>query len=133
MQMINLAYIVDDDEILVMLMQMLLKRNPHYQESLTFQHGQDALDALSDAITNRTELPQVIFLDLNMPLMDGWQFLEEFKLLAIPREIPVYVVTSSIDPSDIETAKKYPSVKGYIEKPVSDIKLNEIYGQLMKK
>lgn len=127
MQMIDLAYIIDDDEILVMLMKMLVKRNPHYEASEEFYNGQEAIEHLKEVLKSGAKLPKVIFLDLNMPLMDGWQFLEEFVHLPIKEEIPVFIVTSSIDPADIDNAKKFPVVKDYIMKPVSDQKLTDIF------
>lgn len=127
METIDLAYIIDDDEILVMLMKMLVKRNAHYEVSEEFFNGQEAIDHLREVIKGEGKLPKVIFLDLNMPLMDGWQFLEEFVKLPIKEEIPVFIVTSSIDPADIDNAKKYPAVKDYIQKPVTDQKLNAVF------
>ena len=66
-------------------------------------------------------LPQIILLDLSMPIMDGWGFLEEYKLLilAIGKKITLYIVTSSISPHDIERAKNINAVSDYIIKPVT--------------
>lgn len=132
MQTINLTYIIDDDEILVMLVKILIQRNESYDASEEFYNGQDALAHLKDVIKMKQALPQVILLDLNMPLMDGWQFLEEFVQLPLEKEIPVFIVTSSIDPNDIEKAKKYPLVKDYIMKPVTHDKLSTIAEWLNK-
>jgi len=127
MQIVNLAYIIDDDEILVMLVKMLIARNVHYKASKEFYNGQEAIDHIKEVVANGGELPQVIFLDLNMPIMDGWQFLEEFVKIKLEKEIPVFIVTSSIDPADISNAKKYSVVKDYIQKPVSDQKLTAVF------
>jgi CheY-like chemotaxis protein len=72
-----------------------------------------------------SSLPDVILLDLNMPILDGWQFLDEFVKLPIKKEIAIFIVTSSIDPSDIEMVKKYDIVKSYIMKPITAQKLEE--------
>lgn len=58
--------------------------------------------------------------------MDGWQFLAEFILLLLKKEISIFIMTSSIDPADIEMAKKYSVVKQYIMKPITADKLNEL-------
>ena len=69
-------------------------------------------------------LPDAILLDLNMPVMDGWQFLDEFISLPITKEIHIFIMTSSIDPADIEMAGKYKVVKEYIMKPITTQKLD---------
>ncbi|MDB5144668.1 MAG: response regulator receiver [Mucilaginibacter sp.] len=76
-----------------------------------------------------TTLPDIIFLDINMPSMDGWEFLKQLKKIEnnIHKLISVYVVSSSINPYDILRAKKYPFVKEYIIKPVSHEKLRTIF------
>lgn len=130
MQKIDLAYIIDDDEILVMLVQMQMQKNGAFSAVETFCNGEDALTHLKAEIKANASLPAFILLDLNMPIMDGWQFLEEYVQLSLPREIPVFIATSSIDPKDIEKAKKYSVVKGYVMKPIDQPKLNEIIGKL---
>lgn len=127
MQKIDLAYIIDDDEILVLLMKMLMKRNPFYEDTQEFYNGEDAMYQLKNSLLEGKSLPNVILLDLNMPMMDGWQFLDEFIQMSLPKDIPVFLVTSSIDPRDIEHAKEYSVVKGYIMKPVDEQKLNDIF------
>lgn len=128
MKTIDLAYIVDDDEILVFLTKKLMEKNPHFQASQAFYNGQDAIDCLKSVVSQGAPLPDMIFLDLNMPVMDGWQFLDEFVQLPIQKEIPVFLVTSSIDPSDIEKAKRYGVVKDYIMKPITRDILTNILG-----
>jgi CheY-like chemotaxis protein len=132
MQAIDLAYVIDDDEILVMIVKILIKRNEHFNASESFCNGQEAIDHLKEVLRSGGQLPEVIFLDLNMPRMDGWQFLEEFVQLKIEKEIPVFIVTSSIDPADIDNAKKFPAVKDYIMKPVSDERLNKVFEMIRK-
>lgn len=130
MKKINLAYIIDDDDILVMVVKLLMQRNPLYGDSQEFYNGEPAIEHLQKAISTNAALPDVILLDLNMPLMDGWQFLEVFVKLPFHKEIPVFIVTSSIDPADIAKAEKYKEVKGYIMKPVTQDKLNHIIAVL---
>lgn len=133
MQTIDLVYIIDDDDILLMLTKILIQRNALYEKSEEFYNGQEALDRLKEAIEKGENLPKVILLDLNMPIVDGWQFLEEFLQLPLPVEIPIFIVTSSIDPRDIEEAKKHPSVKDYIMKPITADKLNMIFNTIILK
>ena len=69
------------------------------------------------------DMPDVLFLDINMPIMDGWQFLEEFIHLDIDKKVRVNIVTSSIDPIDKEKSELYKTRTGhtivFINKPIS--------------
>lgn len=69
---------------------------------------------------NSELLPDVIFLDINMPIMNGWQFLDEFKKMqnSIDKNITIYLVSSSFDDRDISRSKDYAEVTDYIIKPV---------------
>ncbi len=130
MRKIKLAYVIDDDEILVTLVKIHMQKNEAYEKIETFCNGEDALTHLSKIMETGEEQPDLIILDLNMPIMDGWQFLEEYTLNGMPREIPVFIATSSIDPKDIEKARTYPIVKDYIMKPIDQAKLNRIVSLL---
>lgn len=121
----KITYIVDDDKLSIKLMSMLISKNEFCEEIISFFNPQTALDELKNNCNTPLKLPDVILLDLNMPILDGWQFLDEFVLLPIKKEISIFIVTSSIDPHDIEMAKKYDMVKSYIMKPISAKKLEE--------
>ncbi|MDF0709202.1 response regulator [Flagellimonas okinawensis] len=128
----NKAYIVDDDPIHQFGMKLLLKRVEFSKEILAFYNGQEAIDALLEAVEKNETLPSIIFLDLNMPIKDGWGFLDDF--VQIPhnnrKKITVYVVSSSIDPVDLERAKTYEVVSNYIVKPIEESQLVELLAQL---
>ncbi len=130
MKKIDLAYIIDDDDILVMLVKMLIQKNPRYDASQEFYNGEAAIEHLNAVIAANDQLPDVILLDLNMPILDGWQFLDAFVQFSLPKDIPIFIVTSSIDPKDIEAAKKYKEVKGYLMKPLTQDKLNQIFAKM---
>ena len=83
-----------------------------------------AIEKLKENWNDSEILPDAILLDLNMPVMDGWQFLDEFIHLPIKKEISIFIMTSSIDPADIEMAKKYDVIKDYIMKPITANKLD---------
>jgi CheY-like chemotaxis protein len=68
----------------------------------------------------------IILLDINMPIMDGWQFLDEFVKIESHKLITIYIVSSSIDPQDIKRAKKYQNISNYIVKPITIKKLKTI-------
>lgn len=119
------TYLIDDDKLSIKLMSMLISKNKFCEEIISFHNSREALNELSKNSNDSSSLPDVILLDLNMPILDGWQFLDEFVQLQIKKEISIFIVTSSIDPSDIEMAKKYNIVKSYIMKPITAQKLEE--------
>lgn len=122
--------IVDDDAIAVFGMKRALVAIGESTELLIFENGQDALDAFKKCIATKEKLPSTIFIDLNMPVMDGWDLVRELTLL-IPskKEMPtIYIMTSSIDMRDVEKAKIYGLEANYLVKPVSAENLAEILG-----
>tara|TARA_R110000868_G_scaffold51116_10_gene162416 strand:- start:1182 stop:1583 length:402 start_codon:yes stop_codon:yes gene_type:complete len=119
----KITCLIDDDKLSIRLMSMLISKNKFCEEIISFSNPQVALDTLKENCNDPRKLPDVILLDLNMPILDGWQFLDEFILLPLKKDISIFIVTSSIDPSDIEMAKKYDMVKSYIMKPITAKKL----------
>lgn len=122
--------IIDDDPICHKIMQFMMRKYC----SFNLSHSYDAYNVLQFLSANKTApemLPDIIFVDLNMPHINGWQFLEEFKVLSssLKKAIDIYVISSSIDPRDIRLVGKYCFVKSYIVKPISKDKLLEINGK----
>jgi CheY-like chemotaxis protein len=75
----------------------------------TYGNGKLAIDGIRKALNAGKPVPEVIFLDINMPIMDGWQFLEEFLELPIEEKVRINIVTSSIDPADYANWEHYSS------------------------
>lgn len=117
------TYIIDDDAIFVFVLKKLLEKHQGFGKIVDFKNGNDALELLFD---NKTGLPCVILLDLNMPLIDGWQFLDELQKSEIAQKIKVFIMSSSIDFNDIEKSKNYNIVQDFISKPINHEKLNKI-------
>lgn len=122
----KLTYIIDDDKLSVKLLTILISKNEFCEDVRSFFNPQTALDELKKNCTDNKNLPDAILLDLNMSVMDGWQFLDEFNHLSLKKEIYIFIITSSIDPADIEMAKNYNAVKNYIMKPITAEKLTAI-------
>ncbi|MBU2904607.1 MULTISPECIES: response regulator [Arenibacter] len=123
---INTVCIIDDDPIFIFGSKILLRNNSFASDFLVCQNGKEALDVITPLIESEEGLPEVIFLDLNMPIMDGWEFLDEFGKISREREIRIYILSSSVDSRDMERAKKYDMVNGFIAKPLTDVKIKEL-------
>jgi CheY-like chemotaxis protein len=102
------------------------------EKILQFDNGEDALRFLRENANEPDALPEVIFLDINMPIVDGWMFLEDYALMKdlLKKTIIIYMVSSSIDPRDLRRAHGNENVMDYILKPVSREKLAEIMQKL---
>jgi len=111
--------LIDDDNVYLMLCQRTIERSGKFDKIRTFSYAEEALTYLHE---NQDEDIDLIFLDINMPRMNGFEFLE--KATATLKESfqakVVIMLTTSIDPNDIEASKKFPNVKGYIAKPLTD-------------
>ncbi len=122
------ACIIDDDPIHQFGMKILMKKVDFSDEVMIFHNGQEAIDAMLDLLNLGETLPSVIFLDLNMPIKDGWGFLDDF--VKIPHhnrdQVTIYVVSSSITSADRIRAGQYEIVSNYIVKPVEEHQLREI-------
>jgi CheY-like chemotaxis protein len=130
MKKIDLIYIVEDDPIAVILAKRRIELHPQFGNCQVFANGEEAINYLQRVIAEADKLPNLILLDLNMPVMDGWQFLEKYVHQYPEIMAPVYILTSSIHPQDIARAKSYPLVKGFISKPLTQEVMDNIFAEL---
>ena len=113
--------LVDDDEIANLLHSKTLKKYDFCDQIYTALNGMDALEGLD------TYLPNILFLDLKMPKMDGFDFLAEFEKLPedLTSKISVFILTSSISQVDYQKVNQF-KIKGFLNKPLSKDKLEEV-------
>jgi CheY-like chemotaxis protein len=130
MKKIESVLIVEDDPIASLIIQKRVSANPAIRQSQIFANGELALAHIKNALAADDDLPDLILLDINMPVMDGWQFLENCTGLRKLQQVPVVMLTSSIDPEDIAKAKTFPAVKGFFSKPLTRQHLDQIVGLL---
>ncbi|MEX0290105.1 MAG: response regulator [Flavobacteriaceae bacterium] len=121
MKKIKSTCIIDDDPIFIYGTKRIMKEVDFSDSILVYENGQEAIEGLTALNETGEALPSVIFLDLNMPIMSGWEFLDQF--IKIPNHnienIVVYIISSSIDPRDLERVKDYRIVSNYILKPIT--------------
>jgi CheY-like chemotaxis protein len=122
----ELVYVIEDDRITSKIAELYLNQHRAFGRVQKYENGQPALDALLRAKGEPACLPDLILLDLNMPVMDGWEFLEAFSTHAWHKSMCVCVLTSSIHPEDREKAQTYDEVLGYFSKPIDNKLLDEV-------
>lgn len=113
--------VIDDDHIFIYGIKRLMKEVNFGDDILVYDNGKDALSGLRLNSEAGKKLPSIIFLDLNMPIMNGWDFLDDFCKISESElnNTVVYIISSSVDPRDLVRIKNYSIVKNYILKPVT--------------
>ncbi len=124
-------FIIDDDPVQHFIMERMLNLYLKIPvDQVTHSDNADEILKFLEVNSDNTDrLPDMIFLDLNMPIMSGWDFLERYKSIQkkITKLITIYIMSSSVDPRDISRSKKYRSVKDYVLKPVTRPALEKIF------
>lgn len=112
--------IIDDDPICVFGLKKRLLEAEFFEEIITWSNGLEAINFFTKRVIEKKPLPTTVFLDLNMPLMDGWDFLEEFKKIDISfrKNVRIHILSSSVDAKDVLKAKTYVEVENYFTKPI---------------
>ena len=118
--------IIDDEEIIQFIVKTILQNLDDNLSLLSYKNGEEALLALKDM--EQDDLPDIILLDINMPVMGGWQSLDEFIKMKPKhdKKIAIYILSSSTAPGDKIRAKVYKDIIGYINKPIEADTLKKI-------
>lgn len=130
MKKVSCIFIVDDDPISVFGIKKMLRSVAICNDIQIFQNGHEAYEAMKDRQAKGKVVPEVIFLDINMPIMDGWDFLDKFIAMDIKRHVVINLITSSIDPLDYEKWRNFkdkcPHLLNFKNKPIFKIEANDL-------
>ncbi len=121
MQQIESVMVVDDDDNWIFISKINLKKAGLAKEIITARNGREAIDKLEElAASGEKNLPALIFVDIRMPVMDGFEFLEQItqKSKLDLGQSKVYMCSSSLNPADKERSAQYP-IAGFLTKPVT--------------
>ena len=130
-QKLNCVLVIDDDEPTNFFTRMILEESGCTDHIKVMQSGQEALDYLAKSEqagcdASRYPSPDLIFLDINMPAMDGWEFLVEYRNLNVADKIIVVMLTTSLFPKDKLKAEEMPEISGFENKPLTAEKLHKV-------
>jgi len=130
----NNIMLVDDDEIFTFIIKKIVEESKLSNHIDIFINGLEAINFLEANANAAEKLPEVIFLDLSMPVLDGWGFLEEYIDLKpkLSKKITLYIISTSVSPLDFEKAKKYSDVTDFIVKPLAKERFVEIIKELSR-
>ncbi|MEX0315417.1 MAG: response regulator [Allomuricauda sp.] len=127
-------FLVDDDFIFREAAEVLIKASGLSDNICHFENGLQAYEALVSLIATPMELPDILLLDINMPVMNGWELLEELKQedRIIRERVQMHILTSSIAPKDLNLSEAYGFIKGYITKPLTKADLKKVELDLLE-
>tara|TARA_B110000211_G_C14083993_1_gene555854 strand:- start:1735 stop:2145 length:411 start_codon:yes stop_codon:yes gene_type:complete len=122
--------LIDDDEATNVLHKREIEKSEIEAEVTVAINGEEGLKVILDLIKSGEALPSVIFLDINMPRMNGWEFLDEYEKVTKGNDVNsnvVVMLTTSLNPDDRERASSYKSICKYLTKPLRRAILPEVF------
>lgn len=118
MKKVELLWVVDDDPTYVFTIKIRLQHYGYSNKLDVFSDGKEAFDKLQQIHEVGGDLPDLILLDLNMPIWDGWDFLNEIEKAKMEDLLTVYIISSSNNPQDLRRSEQYKSVQNFFVKPI---------------
>ncbi len=119
--MLDLAFVIDDSPLERVISDMLLRKSFFAKKVVSFSAGADALAYITEHANEPEKLPEIIFLDIQMPVMTGFDFLDKYMEIVgqMARQPIIFIMSSSLNDEDFMEAKKYSVVKRFISKPMT--------------
>lgn len=118
--------VIEDDPNYLVLTKKMIEFTSMADEILTFKNGKEAFEGITKLKLETGHFPDIIFIDINMPIWDAWDFLDEFSQVKSDWEGSIFIVTSSIDRVDEKKSSEYTFVKEYLRKPLAFSKLLDV-------
>jgi CheY-like chemotaxis protein len=127
--------VIDDDSTFLFIFRKQIEKAEGFEIVNESRNGSEAMSYLKERFDQKKESPDLIVLDLNMPVMDGWDFLDEYIKICEngAQKVPVCILSSTINQADFDRANTYESVKSFFSKPITSEqlktmkKISEIY------
>ena len=125
---INKILLIDDSEPINFIHRYILDELGCVDEIITTENGEEAIDYLISLVNLKTQLPKFIFIDINMPRMNAWEFITEYRKIDSQLRLQsfVFLLTSSIDPTDLEKARGIVEINEVRDKPFNEMVIQEI-------
>jgi CheY-like chemotaxis protein len=123
---INLL-VIDDDDINIFIIKKIVEKTGYAVNMVARTNGQLAIEYISEIAEAPEQFPHLILVDINMPVLNGWEFIEAYEKMNIRKAVDMYMLSSSVYENDIEKAKTYQAVKGFISKPLSIDRLIDLF------
>lgn len=131
MDKIRFTYIVDDDPLYNFGIKKIFEFTSFSEEVSYFLNGETAWKDFEKRIAEKKPLPDVILLDINMPIMNGWQFLDRISAIKFDHPVKIFMVSSSINKDEVDRATNYPLVAEYIVKPLTLEKVTSLKTRIL--
>lgn len=121
-------FIIDDDNMYQMLLSRTIRKINDQLNIVSFTNGEEALEHFKELFNQNSTLPDLVLVDINMPVLDGWQFLDDLEIIrpGYKNEIPVYLISTSLDENDKNKAQDNEYIRDFIIKPLPTEWLDEI-------
>ncbi len=135
---LNKVLCINDSDITLFILKRTLSKSNFSEKIVEKSDGQEALNYCLGIIQNAEEIentyPRVIFLDLHMPVMNGWEFLEKFSNEIWPffKETKIVITSQSVDSDDSLRAKSYPFIFDFLNAPITTGYLEQLHQQLLQ-
>lgn len=126
---VKFVLLIDDDKATNFFNTIMIDRHENFAEVRALQSGKIALEYLKEAEQGKEQVPDLIFLDINMPGMNGWEFLTEFQKIdpQFTAQIKIIILSTTSDPDEVKKSFKNYNAKDFISKPLSMPVLTEVY------
>jgi CheY-like chemotaxis protein len=123
------VFLIDDDNIVIYLTKLVINESLPELEVVPFEYATEALEALQELVEKNQPFPEYILLDINMPMVDGWDFLEVYQKFPCDKraQCKLMMHSSSLDPAEEIKSRTYTCVADFVAKPITTERLPAVF------